>query len=96
MKYEDLLNWVREDLIFRRLKLADMGFSLDEVQENTVLFGETGLSLDSIDGLEVAVGIEQHFGLKIGKLTSNIASEKFQSPQTITHFILELQNAAAA
>ena len=95
MKYDELLNWVREDLIFRRLKLEDMGFSLDEVQGDTILFGEAGLSLDSIDGLEVAVGIEQYFGIKIGKLTADIANEKFKSPQTIARFILDIQNIPA-
>ncbi|NDD66083.1 acyl carrier protein [bacterium] len=94
MTYEALLKWVREDLIFRRLKLSDMGFSIDEIQEDTILFGDVGLSLDSIDGLELAVGIEQQFGLKIGKLTSSIAREKFHSPRTITDFILELQQAS--
>jgi len=94
--YPSLLGWVREELIFKRLKLEAIGFSLDEIQQDTVLFGDAGLSLDSIDGLELAVGIEQAFGLKIGKLTADIAGEKFKSPETITRFILELKNAVAA
>ncbi|MEK7703121.1 MAG: phosphopantetheine-binding protein [Nitrospirota bacterium] len=95
MKKEELYQWVREELVFKRLKLADMGVALDEIQSETPLFDDSGLDLDSIDGLELAVGIEQKFGIKIGKLTEDIARNRFKNLFSITDFIIELQQVTA-
>lgn len=61
-----LLKWVKEELIFKRLNLADLGLSVSDVGDDTLLFRKEGLDLDSVDGLELAVGIEQKLGLKNG------------------------------
>jgi len=85
-----LLKWVQEELIFKRLNLADLGLSVDEVGDETLLFQKEGLDLDSVDGLELAVGIEQKLGIKVGKLKEDIAKTKFATARSITDFILEL------
>lgn len=90
MKKEELLLWVKNDLIHKRLKLDEMGIEFSEITDDIVLFGNEGLALDSIDGLELAVGIEQKFGVKIGKMTGDIAKEKFKNPSTIACFVEEL------
>lgn len=92
MDRNELLKWVKEDLIFKRLKLADMGIALEEIGDETLLFDDEGLALDSIDGLEFAVGIEQKFGIKIGKLTEEVARKKFANAAAICDYILDLQN----
>jgi acyl carrier protein len=48
-------------LIVERLKLEVDPASIDDAQP---LFGE-GLGLDSIDALELVLGVEQEFGVKI-------------------------------
>lgn len=48
--------------IMDELYLEDI--ELDELNENTVLFGE-GLGLDSIDAVELVVIVEKHFGVAI-------------------------------
>lgn len=91
-----LLKWVKEELIFKRLNLADLGLSLDDVGDKALLFQKDGLDLDSVDGLELAVGIEQKLGLKVGKLKEDTAKIKFASAESITDFILELNQAKLA
>lgn len=90
---EELLEWVRGELIFKRLNLADLGLSLDDVGDETLLFQKEGLDLDSVDGLELAVGIEQKLGLKVGKLREDTAKTKFATPRSIRDFILGLHLA---
>ncbi len=50
-------------LLSERLKL---GKAVDEVGDETPLFGPTGLGLDSIDALELVLGLEKEFGVVIG------------------------------
>ena len=57
----DLKQRVKE-MIIQRLKLEDM--TPDQIDDDAPLFGE-GLGLDSIDALELVLGVEQVFGVKI-------------------------------
>jgi acyl carrier protein len=93
MDKDELLKWVREELIFKRLNLVDLDLTIDDVGETTKLFDEEGLSLDSVDGLELGVGIEQKFGIKVGQLNENLAKNKFATATTIRDFIIELMAA---
>lgn len=90
---DELLQWVKTELIFKRLSLLDLGLSVDGVKDDTLLFRKEGLDLDSVDGLELAVGIEQKLGLKVGKLKEEIAQTKFATPCSIRDYILELHLA---
>ncbi len=39
--------------------------SLEEIGDETPLFGPEGLGLDSIDALELVVGLEKQFGVSV-------------------------------
>ncbi|TLD69078.1 acyl carrier protein [Phragmitibacter flavus] len=39
--------------------------SADEIADETPLFGQDGLGLDSVDALQLTVAIEKRFGLKL-------------------------------
>lgn len=49
-------------LLSTRLKL---GKAVEEITDDTPLFGPTGLGLDSIDALELVLGLEKEFGVVI-------------------------------
>ena len=49
-------------LLSTRLKLDK---AVDEIADDTPLFGPTGLGLDSIDALELVLGLEKEFGVVI-------------------------------
>jgi acyl carrier protein len=61
MTTEDIVPKVRA-LLSTRLKL---GKTAEEISEEAPLFGETGLGFDSIDALELALGLEKEFGVVI-------------------------------
>lgn len=53
---------------------------------NTVpIFGGNGLGLDSVDALQLVVGLEKHFGLKVGN--SDAAKAVLESVETIAQEI---------
>ena len=62
-----------------------------EIGDDTILFSPEGLGLDSIDALELAVGLEKKFG--VATPTAEAAREAFVSVNTIAAYIAK--NAAA-
>jgi acyl carrier protein len=62
------------------LKLAP-----EDIGDDTPLFSAEGLALDSIDALELAVGIEKNFG--VATPSAEVAREAFVSVNTIAAYI---------
>lgn len=58
----------------------------EEIGDDTLLFSPEGLALDSIDALELAVGIEKNFG--IATPNAEVAREAFVSVNTIAAYII--------
>lgn len=56
-----------------------------EITNTIPIFGAGGLGLDSVDALQLVVGLEKHFGLKIG--TSDAAKGILESVETIAREI---------
>jgi acyl carrier protein len=52
-----------------------------EITDTIPIFGAGGLGLDSVDALQLVVGLEKHFGLKIGN--SDAAKGILESVETI-------------
>ena len=69
-------------LIVQRLKLDVDPASIDSAQP---LFGE-GLGLDSIDALELVLGIEQEFGVKIED--QEVGSQALSSVDSLAEFVV--------
>jgi acyl carrier protein len=56
-----------------------------EISDTIPIFGAGGLGLDSVDALQLVVGLEKHFGLKIG--TSDAAKGILENVETIAREI---------
>jgi acyl carrier protein len=80
MTNENLAPRVKE-LIVRRLKLD---IDPTTIQNDAPLFGE-GLGLDSIDALELVLGLEQEFGIKVED--EEVGVKAFASVNALVDFI---------
>jgi acyl carrier protein len=69
-------------LLATRLKLAK---EAEEIGDDTPLFGPEGLGLDSIDALELVLGLEKEFGVVIDN--RDVAVKVLASVRTIAEFI---------
>jgi acyl carrier protein len=71
-----------KELLVTRLKLK---LGVDELGEDTQLFGSEGLGLDSIDVLELVVGIKKEFGVEI--MDQETAEKVFTTVGEIAKYI---------
>ena len=81
---EELKDKIKE-LIVKRLKLE---IKPEEIDSSAPLFG-TGLGLDSIDALELVVGLEQGFGIKVKD--EEVGKEIFTSVNTLAEYVKKKQ-----
>lgn len=77
-----------KQLIIQRLKLIDM--TPEMIETDAPLFGE-GLGLDSIDALELVLGLEKEYGVIIPD--AEVGKKVFQSVRTVAQYVLEHQGA---
>jgi acyl carrier protein len=80
-----------KQLIIESLDLEDI--SPDDIDEDTPLFAEEGLGLDSIDALELGVALRKKYHLQLVKGDSQVR-EHFRSLRTLAEYI-NSQNAAS-
>ena len=68
----------------------------EEIQSETLLFGPDSLGLDSIDALQLTVGIEKSYGIAIKDPA--VAREAFHSVKTLQQWLSNQprQNSPAA
>lgn len=71
-------------LIITRLKLTDL--TPEEIDPDASLFGE-GLGLDSIDALELVLGLEKEFGVIIPD--AEVGRKVFQSIRTMAQYVAD-------
>jgi acyl carrier protein len=76
-----------KELIVRRLKLDMDPAAIDSAAP---LFGE-GLGLDSIDALELVLGLEQEFGIKVED--EEVGVKAFASVDALVDFIEQKKTA---
>jgi len=84
---DDEIKAIRErlkEVIIRELFLE--GLTPDEIEDEQNLFGE-GLGLDSMDALQLVLGMEKEFGLKINN--DEVKREAFSSVAALAEFVKE-------
>lgn len=72
-----------KQLVVDRLKLE---IDPATIEDSQALFGDDGLGLDSIDALELVLGIEQEFGVRIDD--EEVGSQALASVDALADFVL--------
>jgi acyl carrier protein len=80
-----------KQILVDRLKLDRAPESIGDAEP---LFGPEGLGLDSIDALELVLGVEQEFGVKIEN--EEVGSEALSSVDRLAEFVLARQSGGLA
>lgn len=80
-----------KQLLVQRLKLEREASSIGDEEP---LFGPEGLGLDSIDALELVLGIEQEFGVTIDD--QQVGSQVLSTVNNIVEFVAAKQAPSAS
>jgi acyl carrier protein len=80
-----------KELIIERLQIE--GMTPDDIDDAAPLFGD-GLGLDSIDALELVIGIEKTFGVRIQD--EEVGTKAFASINALVAFLEEKGAGATA
>jgi len=70
-------------VIIKDLALEDV--SVDSINDDSPIFGEGGLGLDSLDAVELVVILQKNFGVQIKDMAKG--REVFQSINTLAEYI---------
>lgn len=85
MQGEELRQKIKEMMVDELMLEQDP----EDISNTIAIFGAGGLGLDSVDALQLVVGLEKHFGLKISN--SDAAKGILESVETIA---LEIEKSA--
>ena len=89
MSAPDLRAQIKEMMV----KNLMLQMTANQIADDAPLFGPNGIGLDSIDALELAVGLEKNFGVSVPN--AEIAAQVLRSVNSIHDYILEKRGEAA-
>ncbi|HEV7372753.1 acyl carrier protein [Arenibaculum sp.] len=84
---DSIILFIKKDLLLENLDLASDGLTLDGIQDDTPLLGE-GLSIDSVDAMDLLVGIEKKFGLDLPDLDGRFIEATCRNVGTLADFVV--------
>lgn len=73
-----------KQLIIDSLALEDI--SVEDIENDTALFGDDGLGLDSVDALELGLAVQKTFHLQLDSKQTQVRNH-FESVATLASFI---------
>ena len=73
-----------KQLIIDSLALEDI--SVEDIENDTALFGDDGLGLDAVDALELGLAVQKTFGLQLDSEQTQLRAH-FESVTTLAKFI---------
>ncbi len=85
---EQIVSFIKKDLLIERLNLGASGIKLEDLEEVTEL-GEPPLSLDSVDTLELVVGVERQFSLRQQNLTPELLRETCANIGSLADYVVK-------
>ena len=79
----DELKQELKKLLVRELSLEDI--APEDIEDGTPLFGDEGIGLDSLDGVELVVMLQRHYGLEVKEMQKGM--EVFQTINTLAEYV---------
>ncbi|QJW54936.1 hypothetical protein HL670_01818 [Serratia plymuthica] len=88
MNINEVISHIKEKIIFEDLDLSEWGHELSDIKDDTLLLSEEGLALDSVDVLDIFVGIQKEYSIDLGEITKELMEKHCQSPLTLAELVI--------
>jgi len=82
----DVVNFIKQDLLLDQLDLKGTGLTLVDIKDETPL-AEGGLAIDSVDMLDLLVGVEREYALHLPDLTSAFVQQTCHTVDSLASFV---------
>lgn len=76
-------------VIFEGLELEEIGIARDDIGLDTLLFDESGLGLDSVDGLEIIAGVQREFSVSFAGVDDDVIAKNSATVRQLTAMVEE-------
>lgn len=93
MNRDNISQIVKEKILYQGLNLVNLDIELKDLEDSRTLFGPQGIGIDSIDSLEILMGIKKHFNLEIPNANVEFFETYFNSVGGIIDYVEEKLNA---
>src|SRR5689334_265435 len=90
---EQVIDFIKRDLLLDRLDLANAGVTLEDIKDDTPLLHE-GLAIDSVDAMDLLVGVEKNFGLKLPELGKSFIESTCRNVECLADYIVTNLNGS--
>jgi acyl carrier protein len=74
-------------LLLKRLELEETGLTAEQISEDSLLLDESGLGLDSVEALDLLIGVEKSFSLKIPNIDKTFIETTCHSVRTLADYV---------
>lgn len=79
---------VLNTILFEGLELDGLGVNPDDLTAETMLLADEGLGLDSVDALEIIVGVQKVFGLSIPDIDTAFFETNLRTVSTLVDYVI--------
>lgn len=89
MKTErEIIDHIKQDLLLDRLELADTGLAFEDISDDHLLLDNAGLGLDSVEALDLLVGVEKAYGFQIKEIDKSLIEKACHSVRSLAAFVM--------
>jgi acyl carrier protein len=83
----DVIGRIKQ-LLLVRLELEDTGLTEDQIGDDHLLLDEAGLGLDSVEALDLLVGIEKTYGIQIPEINKDLIETACRSVRSLAQYVV--------
>lgn len=92
MERDQIAKIVKEKILYEGLNLVNLDLTLEDLHDDRVLFGPNGIGIDSVDSLEILMGIKKNFKLEIPNANAEFFENNFNTVGGIINYLHKVLN----
>lgn len=93
---KEIMDYLINVVLLERLELVDAGYSVADFTEDTELLDVNGLNLDSLDALDLLVGIEKKYKLEPIEINGDFIEENCSTIARVIDMVQSRMKAASS